>query len=899
MSREPRVARWYRRALRLYPPALRAAHEDEMVEVVRRRWCAIEGASLPRRAVFVSRTAVEALTQGAAAWLERVGGRRRGGPTSRRRHFGCLLGELAQEVRLAGRALRRSPGFTAVAALTLALGIGANAAIFALVESVLLAPLPYPQSDRLAAVEQVWVPTEITLDLRASSSAFEEIAGYYPQRLIVNVAGEPLELEGAAVTPGFFDLFGAGMARGRAFASSDARSGAPPVAVLGYGAWQRLYGGTEDVLGRAIDIDGQPRTVVGVLERGFRLQTVRTDDPQLWIPLELRPTDPDGAFNWEIPVGRLAPGATVRRAQAELDSVTGRFLREHPEESGSTRWDLRLATLKETLVGDARRPLLVLQAAVAVLLLLACANVANLLLVRSGGRRQELAVRAALGASSGRLVRLLLGESLLLSLLAGALGLLFTYASRGILLALAPSTMPRVAQATVDVPVIAFTALVCMVIAFAFGVAPGVLATRRGLNEALEGSGRGATGSPARHRLSRGLAIAEVCLTLVLLVAAGLLGRSFLSLSRQDPGFRTADIVALSLRLSEREYDRMEKLDDFLRRARAGIAQIPGVEAATVSNYLPLAMGATREYLVEGAGASEVATAQYGVVSPDYFRVLDIPLLQGRAFDDGDRRDAPPVAIVDEAMARAAWPGENPLGRRFRMSEEEPWLTVVGLVGAIRGRGLGQPPRPGFYVPDQQRPADPVELAVGRNAVLLVRSSIGPERLAGSLRAALRGVDPLQPVPDLIVLNDALAAQLGPQRFRAQLLGAFALVALLTAVAGIYGVVAYLVSEKTRELGIRRVLGATRRDIVAHVLGWGLRLAAVGVVLGLAVAVAVTRYLASLLFEVSPVDAPTIAVAAGVVALVTLAACVPPAWRAITLDPALPLRGITKRGRGR
>jgi len=869
-----------------------------MVEVVQRRWRALEGASLRRRAAFISRTAAEAVAQGVAAWLERVSGGRRARHTAHR-HRGGELGELADEIRVAARALRRAPGFTAVAVLTLALGIGANASIFALVESVLLAPLPYPASDRLVAVEQVWVPTEITLDLRATSRAFEDIAGYYPQRLIVNVAGDPVELEGAAVTPGFFDLFGTGMARGRAFASSDARSGSAPVAVLGYAAWQRLYGGTEDVLGRDIDIDGQPHTIIGVLERGFRLQTVRSDDPQLWIPLDLRPSAADGAFDWEIPVGRLAPGATLQQAQAELDGVLARFRREQPETEGEVRWDLRLATLKETLVGDARRPLLVLQAAVVVVLLLACANVANLLLVRSAARYEELAVRAALGASSGRLVRLLLGESLLLSFLGGGLGLLLTYAGRGALLALAPATMPRIAHATVDLSVIAFTALVCTGTALAFGIVPGVLATRRELNEALEGNGRSASGSRAHHRLSQGLAIAEVSLTLVLLVAAGLLGRSFLSLSRQDAGFRTSDVAALSLRLSERQYDRTEKLDGFLLRAREGIAQVPGVEAAAVSNYLPLAMGATREYLVEGAGPSEVATAQYGVVSPNYFRLLDIPLLQGRAFDEDDRRDSPPVAIVDEAMARAAWPGESPLGRRFRMSEEEPWLTVVGLVGAIRGRGLGQAPRPGFYVPDQQRPADPVELAVGRNAVLLVRSSLALDRLAGPLRDALRRVDPLQPVPELIALDDAFAAQLDPQRFRARLLGAFALVALLTAVAGVYGVVAYLVTEKVRELGIRQALGATRRDVFAHVLGWGLRLAAVGAVLGLAAAVAVTRYLSSLLFEVSPVDAPTIAVAMGVVVLATIGACVPPAWRAMGLDPALPLRGITTGGRRR
>ena len=876
MKSDPVVIRWYRLILRLYPRSLRSEYGEEMVEVVQRGWLQARGGSFGWRLAFLLRTWSEAVVQGAGAWIER------GLPR-------VTVPDIFGELRMTVRSLRRSPGFTLTAVLTLALGIGLNTAIFGIVEAVLLDPLPYPDSDRLVGMaEQPWTPTEITLDLRRSADAFEEIAGLYPRQFTVTGGEQPIELEGAAVTTNFFRVLGARMARGRGFTEADT---APRVriVIISHGVWQRRYGGAEEVLGQTLAIDGALHEIVGVVERGFRQLAQRSDDPQLWIPLELRPTEPDGAYNWEIPIGRLNAGIPLRRAQAELDLVMARFLKRHPGVEGP-RWNLRLATLKSTLVGDVRQGLLILQVAVGVVLLLACVNVANLLLARSSSRQRDLAVRSAMGASAGQLLRHLLSESLVLSLLGGGAAVVLMFVGLDLLVAMAPQDTPRIGDVSIDGSVLLFTLAVSAVTGLLFGVVPAMVTTHRGPYEVLKGGGRGVTGSRREHRVSQGLVVAEVTLTLVLLVGAGLLMQSFATLTGQDPGFRTDDVVAVSLHLSEDRYESVPRLEDFYRRVRERIAQLPGVEAVAVSNYLPISMGATREYVVGDRGESEVAEAQYGVVSPGFFQVLDIPLLQGRTFEETDRRGEPGVAIIDEAMWRETWPGQNPIGKRLRFSGEDSWLTVVGLVGDIRGRGLARDPRPGFYVSYQQRLPTPVELAVGRSAVTLVRSRIGAQSLADALRRAIWEVDPQQPVPEIATLDSIVAEGVSPQRFRALLLGSFAGIALLMAVAGIYGVVAYLVAERMREFGVRLAMGATPRDIVGWVLGWGLRLATLGVGLGLIGILAVNHFLSSLLFEISPTDPPTIMASVAAIILVTLTACLVPAFRAMRVDPVICLR---------
>ncbi len=523
------------------------------------------------------------------------------------------------------------------------------------------------------------------------------------------------------------------------------------------------------------------------------------------------------------------------------------------------------------------------------MLLLAVVNVANLLLVRSSGRQRELAIRTAMGASGGRLARQLLAESMVLALAGGAAAVLLMAGGLRLILTVAPEDVPRMGEVSVDAPVLLFTLGVSLVTGLLFGLVPALATTRRPPDEVLRDGGRTATGSKRKHRVSQALVVAEVTLALILLVGAGLLVRSFVSLTGQEPGFRTEDVLAASLHVSEDRYDAVPEMEGFYRRLWERVGEIPGVESAAVSNNLPIRRGnTTRSYVAEGEERPRVA--QYGVVSPGYFRTLGIPILRGRGFRASDRRGSSPVVVIDEAMRRELWPDTDPMGRRLRFEDEEAWMTVVGVVASSRGSGLGEAPRPGFYISYQQRPATDVELAVGRNAVLLVQSARGPAEMTRTLREAVWEVDSRQPVPEVATLQSVVREEVAPERFRAVLLGAFAGVALLLVVAGIYGVVAYLVAERTHEFGIRVAMGATRSDIVRRVLRWGLGLTALGVALGTAGVLAVNRYMASLLFGVTPTDPVTLGAAVGTIGLVALAACLVPALRATRVDPVLALR---------
>ncbi len=714
---------------------------------------------------------------------------------------------ILQDLRQAFRQIGRAPGFYALVVLTLGLGIGANTALFSIVKTVLLDPLPYPGSDRLVTMaEHPWVPGEVILDLERSAPSLEEVAAYYPQPFAVT-GGEtpsagPYEIEGAEVTPGFFHLLRAKMAAGRDFVAADARPDAPPVAILSHELWQRRYGGSPAVLGRTLRIRGEPHQVIGVLGRGFRQLAPRSEDPGLWIPFELRASEPDGSPAYRIPLARLVAGASPEEAQAELDGVARRFEARHPRE-GRAPWRPRFATVKSELVHGVRRALLVLQLAVALVLLIACVNVANLLLARFGSRRRELAVRSALGASKWRLVRALLTESLVLSLLGGLAGGALMVGGLGLVLAVAPRGVPRLDAVSLDAPVFLFALASSVVTGLLFGLIPALATTRRSLGAFLkEGGGFGPGASRGRRRASQALVAAEVTLTFVLLIGAGLLVRSFVSLTGQAPGFRTEGVVAVPLHVPADRDSSVPRLEAFYARLVARLETVPGVASVALANNLPIDRGhATRDYDVAGEPESEESArqAQYGVVSPEYFRVLEIPLLRGRAFTEADRRGSPPVAIVDRALAARVFPGADPVGRRIRFVDEDAWRTVVGVVGDIRGGGLARAPGPGVYIPYQQRPATPTELAVGRNADVLIAVRSGAGGLGNALRRAIWDVDPLQPVPEIESLESAVAAGAGPERFRAVLLGTFAALALLLVVAGIYGVVERLVVEHTRE----------------------------------------------------------------------------------------------------
>jgi putative ABC transport system permease protein len=797
------------------------------------------------------------------------------------------------DVRRTFRQIGRTPGFYAVIVLTLALGIGADTALFSVVETVLLDPLPYPGADRLVTLaEHPWAPSEITLDLERAGTAFEEVAAYYPQPFAVTGGETPYEVEGAQVTPDFFHLLRARMALGRGFTAEDGRAGAPPTVVLSYGLWRRRYGGSPEVLGRTLRIRGGPRQVVGVLERGFRQLMPRSHDPGVWVPFEIRPTLPDGSMSYTIPLARLAPGVPMARAQAELAAAARRFEERHPERDrphSTPRW----ARVKAELVHGVRRALLVLQLAVALVLLIASVNVANLLLARYGARRRELAVRTALGASKGRLVRELLTESLVLALLGGLGGGALAFGGLHLILALAPRGIPRLDQVSVNASVLLFTLGTSLATGLLFGMIPALATTRRSLRSVLkDGGGPGPGGAGGRHRVSQALVVTEVTLTLVLVIGAGLLVRTFVSLTGQAPGFRTEGVLAVPLHVPPDRYRSVPELEAFYARLVERLGRVPGIASVALTNNLPIDRGhATRDYYVEGEPETEdrARNAQYAVVSPDYFRVLGIPLLRGRAFTEADRRGSRPVAIIDQALWSRVLPGRDPIGRRIRFVDEDFWMTVVGVAGDIRGGGLAREPGPGFYIPYQQRPATSTELAVGRNVDLLALAREDGSDLGEALREAIWDVDPLQPVPEMESLASAVARGASPERFRAALLGTFAGLALLLVVAGVYGLLERLVVERTRELGIRRALGATEAHVVRSVLAWGLRLAAVGIALGTALGLLAGRLLAGLLFGVEPADPWTFAAAIGAVLLVTLAACLVPVRRAVRVDPAVAL----------
>lgn len=806
---------------------------------------------------------------------------------------------LLQDLRFTFRSLGRSPVFFGGVVLTLAVGMGANAAIFSVVRGVVLAPLPYPDSDRLMVVDPYpWTPAEIVQNLgdAGPGTPYEEVAGYYPRPFTSTGGERPEELQGATVTPSFFGILGATMAVGRGFTDADARADAPHTAVLGYEAWQRLYGGDPAVLGRTLTLDGQPYEIVGVTAREFRPLLPRTERSDVWTPATMDQLGadvlPEGSIPWAIPLVRIRSGIPLARAQESLRTAVSRFRDRNPDESeGGPSWT-RWEPLKSDVTGAARGPLFILQAAVGVVLILACVNVANLLLVRLGARRGELAVRTALGASRGQIARQLVTESVVLAVLGALAGLFLVAVSLRLVVSIAPPDLPRLSHVTLDVPVFVFALGVAVATGLAFGVAPALYgggSPRRSMRE----STRTATGSRRRHRVTQGLVIAEVTLTVVLVASAGLLVRSFSSLIGEDPGFDTSDVVAVPLVAPEDQFDDVPGLQRYQTRLLESMARVPGVQSVALANNLPLSRGnATRSVVLEGE--REPRSAQYGVVSEDYFRTLGIPVRQGRALQPNDTRDAAAVAVVDESMARSFWPDADAVGRRFRFEDDSTWITVVGVSGDIRGRGLAQSPQPGFHISYRQRPESPVELDVGKRMALLVRARPGAPSLAdlsAALREAVWGVDPGQPVPEVDRLRDLVTGDAAPQRFRATLVGAFAALALLLALAGVYGVVANLLTERIHEFGIRRALGATHVDIVRTILGWGLRLATAGVVLGLVGAAWAGHLLSSFLYGVGSADPASLAFATLAVAAVTLAACLVPAWRAVRLRALVTLRG--------
>ncbi len=796
---------------------------------------------------------------------------------------------LWQDLRFGFRMLAKSPGFTAVAVLTLALGIGANTAIFSVVNAVLLRPLDYSDPDQLYVLwgHHPQIGREVAslpdfVDWREQNQSFEDLAAMSRRSMNLTGRGEAERVIGARVSASLFPLLRVETIRGRAFSPEEDRPGAERVAILSHGLWQRRFGSDPAFVGETITLDGESYAVIGVAPPEFQFP----GRVEVWIPLamEVDPTERRGDFL--LVLGRLKPGVTQEQAQAEMTTIAQRLEQQYP--NSNTKWGIEIVSLHEQVVGNIRPALLVLLGAVGFVLLIACANVANLLLARAAAREKEIAVRAALGAGRGRLVRQLLTESLLVAIIGGALGLLLALWGIDILLALNPDDVPRLSGVGVDGWVLGFTLGISLLTGILFGLVPAVQISRPDLHESLKEGGRTSGGS-LRHRTRHILVVAEVALALVLLIGAGLMIRSFDRLQRVSPGFNPENLLTMRISLPPAKYPERQHVLNFFDQLLERVRSLPGVQSAsTIDNPYIGGGGNYLSFIVEGQPTpplDQVVDAQVRSVTPGFHRMLGVPLLRGRSLTGQDGPGNRLVCVINETMARRYFPDRDPLGQRvaFDGPDGQPrWREIVGVVGDVRQGGLDAEPYPEILLPEAQRTIPAI--------TLMVRTANDPHTLAGAVRGEVQAMDPDQPVYAVRTMDDIMKASVAQRRFNMLLLGSFAAVALLLAAVGIYGVISYSVSRRTHELGIRMALGAQPRDIFKLVVGQGMVLVVIGVGIGLAASFGLTRFLSSLLFEVSTTDPATFAGVSLLLAAVALLACYIPARRATRVDPLVALR---------
>jgi putative ABC transport system permease protein len=797
---------------------------------------------------------------------------------------------MLNDLRFCLRLFRRSPGFVVVAIVTLALGIGINTAIFSIFDAVLLRPLPYPEPDRLV---QIWetnqkaggrdVVSPVNLmEWRESTSAFAAAAAYGWQSAILTGRGDPERLIAARVSGEFFDVFRIPPAFGRAIGPADVATGAERVVVLSHRTWRERFGANPRVVGTFVTLDSVSTRIVGVMPEGF---AAPDQGPQIWVPLVLAPQQLQRGSHFLFAVGRLAPGVDVAAATAQIATVAIRAERESP----GTNTDLRglLVPLHEQTIGDFRPVLVVLLGSVGIVLLIACSNVASLLLARSAARRQEFAVRTALGAGRARLARQLLIESCVLGLVGGWIGLLLAGWAVEAIIAIDPGAIPRAREIGVDARVLAFNLGLSAAAAMLFGVAPALGAARGDLHLALKDGGR--AGQAGRgSRLRSALVVAEVALALVLLSAGALIVRSFLQLRGVDTGFEPSRVLTMMVSLPPARYAgpgaRVQAWERILER----VQQTPGVSLAAASSELPFTGSRTAtSFTMNGSqeGFSRPPNTDYRIVSNDYFRVMGIRLLQGRGFTDADSADAQKVIVVNDEFARIYVPDGDVIGRRIALRNPPVEREIVGVVSSVRHGSFRDEIHPAAYVPFRQDTESRIMFAVqGANADALAN-------LAGPLRAAVRQVDTDLALYSVRTMEERLNQSVAPERLNSMAVALFAAVALTLAMVGTYGLLAFTVAQRTHELGVRVALGARREDLVRLVLGQGLSLVVVGVVLGSAGSLAVNRALSSVLFGANPFDLRTLAAVAGLLLGVSVAACLVPALRAARVDPLLAIRG--------
>ncbi|HEV3469196.1 MAG TPA: ABC transporter permease [Pyrinomonadaceae bacterium] len=795
---------------------------------------------------------------------------------------------LLQDLRFGARVLLKRPGFTLSAVLTLALGIGANTAIFSVVNAVLLRPLPYPGAERLVAVFETtqsiprdYISVANLRDYRAQTAAFEGFTTFVPQSVNLTGVGEPDRVRGGFVTSSFFPLLGARAAEGRTFLPEEDEPGRGRVAVLTHGLWQRRFGGDPSVVGKALTLNAEPYTVVGIMPEDFRFPM---DEIEVWLPATAWPNyKDDRALHNSFVIGKLREGATRPRAEEELRTVAARLAAAYPKENEGR--GVEVVAFHELLVEDVRPALLVLLAAVGLILLIACANIANLLLARGAARQREVALRAALGAGRGRLLRQFLTETVLLALAGGAAGLLLALWGVDFLLALAPGQLPGAGRVALDARVLGFSLALTLATGLGFGLVPALKLSRADVNSTLkEGGGR--AGGGGRRRARSAFVVAQVALALVLLVAAGLLINSFYRVLSVSPGFDPENLLTLEYRLPRNKYAKGEDQWAFHRQVVERVRGVPGVTSAAVIRALPFSgNGSTIAYALPGRPApapGQEPRAQENAAHPGYFETVGLPVLRGRVFEERDGAEAPPVVVVNRLMAEQSWPGEDPLGKQIHFPEVKITATVVGVVGDAKQYTLGEAQRPQVYTAYAQNPHI--------FATLVARTGVEPMSLARAVTEAVWSVDPEQPVWKVRTVEHLLGESVAGRRFVLTLMIGFAALAVLLTALGIYGVVSYTVAQRTHEIGVRVALGARRRDVLGLVLRQGLGLALLGVGLGVPVALALTRLLSSLLYGVSASDPATYAAVTLLLAAVALLACYLPARRATRVDPMEALR---------
>jgi putative ABC transport system permease protein len=901
----PRTAVWvYRILLLAYPRGFRKAYRRDLVETFADRFAGVRRdhgtRALP---AFWLRTLRDVLTNAVSERLDQVRrlvtARRGGGnPAPHNGQYtthtkATLMDSLWQDVRYGFRSLRRNPGFSAVVVLVLAVGIGANTAIFSAVNAILLRPLPYGEPDRIV---MVWgfnpgIGREVAslpdfLDWREQNDVFSDLAGTSVRTMTLTGRGEEaIRVRGAQVSDGFFRVMGVPPAIGRAPAAAEDQPGAGQVVVLGHSLWQQRFGGDSSAVGQTIELDGTDYAVIGIAPSGF----VVPRDADLWMPLALDVNQYGRRGDFLAVVGRLREGATFEEAQTQMTGIMARLEEEYPQTN--TDWTAQVVPLHEQVVGEARLPLLVFLGAVGFVLLIVCANVANLMLARAAARTNEIAIRAALGAGRGRLLRQVCTETAWLVALGGAVGIVLARFGLDALVAFTPADVPRLDGASIDATALVFAASISLGTGLLFGLAPAVLVSRTDINAALKQGARRATDAVRGFRLRGALVVSEVALAMVLLMGAGLMLRSFIELQRVDLGFAPEGVMTMRVSLPRSTYPDSDARWRFYDRLTERVAALPGVEEVALASDLPgLGGGAYLSFVIEGrppptAATSMVQDVQVTVASANLTETVRIPMVGGRGISERDRAGAPRVVLVNETMARQYWPTEDPVGQRITFGdpqEEASWRTIVGVYGDIVNEGLDGETYPEVSLPFAQAPQT--------SASLVIRAESGFAGLIAATRREVRAMDPNLVVFDEAALADLLGGLIAQPRFVLAVVAIFAAAAILLAAVGLYGVMSYSVAERSGEIGVRMALGATQGTVLRRVIGHGFLMVAIGAVLGTAGSLIISRLLASMLFGVSPSDPWTFVGVFVVLSVVVGVASYIPAVRASRVDPMVVLR---------